>query len=905
MTSPSGDAFGMCTREMGMSCRNCGTVDGDRPEMTVQKKYPFLRGRTGLRGSAGKTMRAESASFGDTGPSAGAASGIAGRGFLRLSRWWLHGSTVLAGGLVCHSALAQTIAVPQLNAGGIGTFSSTEMIGLSLVIGAISATLLSTLWLVRQRNSIEADSREIRSALSDANQRISRYQALIADKNRRIVIWDGGETKPEQLGQLPVETGAPQTEGDFLAFGRWMKPGSAADLDNAIEKLRFNAQSFDLIVETYRDEVLEVQGRVSGGRAFARFVALNNLRAELAELKIEKTRLSTAIETFESLLESVEQPVWQRDSEGRLVWVNQAYSDAVEALTPDQAIQEGREILNTITREKIRATLTPVSPYHDTVSTVVHGNRTFFSVVDTKTPKGSCGMAIDVSREEALREELSRTLKSHAETLDHLATPVAIFDGERRLQFYNQAFQQLWDLDLAFLESRPDHAELLDRLRSAGKLPEQLSWKAWKENTLSVYRSIDTQTVLWHLPNGQTLRVIASAHPQGGATWVFENLTEQVDLETRYNTLVRVQGETIDHLSEGVAVFGPDGRIRLSNPAFRALWGITETQAAPGTHIRAIEEACALSYEKPDGWRAFGKMITSFEDERPSSQGTIELMSGLVLDYAVIPLPNAQTMLTFVNITDSVRAERALLEKNEALRKADELKNDFVQHISYELRSPLTNIIGFTDLLKSTAIGPLNERQGEYVDHISTSSAVLLTIVNDILDLATVDAGIMRLTYSDIDLTDLLDDVSMQMTDRLQEGGVTLEILAPSHLGDIVADQQRLKQILIKIITNAVNFSPEGAKVVLKCWREDADFVFSVSDTGCGIPEDMLPSVFKRFSSNAKGGKRTGAGLGLSIVESFVHLHNGTVSINSVPNQGTTVLCRIPSGVLVHSVAAE
>lgn len=232
--------------------------------MTVQKKYPFLRGRTGLRGSAGKTMRAESASFGDTGPRAGAASGIAGRGFLRLSRWWLHGSTVLAGGLVCHSALAQTIAVPQLNAGGIGTFSSTEMIGLSLVIGAISATLLSTLWLVRQRNSIEADSREIRSALSDANQRISRYQALIADKNRRIVIWDGGETKPEQLGQLPVETGAPQTEGDFLAFGRWMKPGSAADLDNAIEKLRFNAQSFDLIVETYRDEVLEVQGRVSG-----------------------------------------------------------------------------------------------------------------------------------------------------------------------------------------------------------------------------------------------------------------------------------------------------------------------------------------------------------------------------------------------------------------------------------------------------------------------------------------------------------------------------------------------------------------------------------------------------------------------------------------------------------------
>ena len=123
---------------------------------------------------------------------------------------------------------------------------------------------------------------------------------------------------------------------------------------------------------------------------------------------------------------------------------------------------------------------------------------------------------------------------------------------------------------------------------------------------------METQTDLWHLPNGQTLRVIASAHPQGGATWVFENLTEQVNLETRYNTLVQVQGETIDHLSEGVAVFGPDGRIQLSNPAFRALWGITEAQAAVGTHIRLLEAACGPSYDKPDGWKAFGKMITSF-----------------------------------------------------------------------------------------------------------------------------------------------------------------------------------------------------------------------------------------------------------------------------------------------------
>lgn len=809
-------------------------------------------------------------------------------------------TTFLCGGAGIASARQITdAAAPRL-------FSSTEMVICALFAGALAATLFSIVRLMRQRGTVEVESHEFRRALSDANQKISHYQALIADKNRRIVIWSAGSDRAEFIGQLPAETGAPQADADFLAFGRWLRSGSASELEKGIETLRNSGRSFDLVIETQREEVLEVQGRVSGDKAFVRFIALSNLRTELAELKIERERLISSVNTFQTLLDTLEQPVWLRDTEGKLTWVNHAYGTAVETTSPQQAISEQREFLNTVTRHRIQALSTPHSPFHERVSAVVAGNRGFFDVVDIKTQGGAAGLAVDVSEAEDAREELKRTLKSHAETLDHLATPVAIFDGERRLQFYNQAFVSLWELDLGFLESHPGNGELLDRLRSEHKLPEQLSWKNWKEAALAVYRSTETQTDLWHLPNGQTLRVIATAHPQGGATWVFENLTEQVDLETRYNTLVRVQGETIDHLSEGIAVFGADGRIRLSNPAFRALWAISEDDAKSGTHISAIETICAASYDQPDGWKRFGQLITSFDDERPSWQGTLELLSGLVLDYAVIPLPNAQTMLTFVNITDSVRAERALKEKNEALRKADELKNHFVQHVSYELRSPLTNIIGFTDLLKTPGIGPLNERQAEYVDHISTSSAVLLTIVNDILDLATVDAGIMQLNYSQYGLNDLLEEVAAQIAGRLQENNVTLEIVSPADLGSIVADYQRMKQIFIKLLTNAANFAPEGSAITLSCRRERGDFLFSVADKGPGIPEDMLPNVFDRFSASNKGGKRSGAGLGLSIVESFVHLHRGEVRIDSRPGQGTVVTCRIPlNGSPQTSIAAE
>jgi len=818
---------------------------------------------------------------------------------LMVNRWFTSGGRRLVSALSAGTALA-FVAGPA-HAGG-PHLATPEIVTASVLLGVMSAAMVSAIWMIRQRGRMEAENRDLKAHLSEARHDVSRLQALISDKNRRIVVWDGLSGKPEFLGQLPPETGAPQADRDFLAFGRWMKPASAAEIEHAIERLRSQAQSFDLVVETNRDEVLEAQGRVSGGQAFVRFVALNNLRAEAAGLKLERDRLVAALTTLQGLLDQIDLPVWQRGADGTLAWVNEAYAEAVEAKDAAVAVQESRELLPTIAREKIRATATYDTPFRDKVSTVVHGNRGFFDVVDARSPTGSAGIAVNISDVEAVREELVRTLKSHAETLDHLATPVAIFDGEQRLQFYNQAFQRMWEVDMAFLEGKPGNGELLDRLRAAGKLPEQLNWKQWKANALSVYRAIDTQTDLWHLPNGQTLRVFATARPQGGATWVFENLTEKVDLETRYNTLVQVQDETIDHLAEGVAVFSPDGRIRLSNPAFRALWGISEAEAKSGTHIRAIEQACAPSYDKPDGWKRFGHMITSFDDERPSCQGVLELRTGLILDYAVIPLSNAQTMLTFVNVTDSVRVSRALTEKNEALRKADALKNDFVQHVSYELRSPLTNIIGFADLLKTPTMGELNDRQAEYVDHIATSSAVLLTIVNDILDLATVDAGIMELDYTEINLTDLLDDVSMQFTDRLHDAQVTLEITAPDNLGTIVADQQRLKQILIKLLANAANFAPAGSAIGLRCWREGADLVFTVSDRGPGIPQDVLKTVFNRFESHGRHG---GAGLGLSIVESFVSLHHGTVTIDSHEGRGTEVSVRIPSATMTAFAAAE
>ena len=327
-----------------------------------------------------------------------------------------------------------------------------------------------------------------------------------------------------------------------------------------------------------------------------------------------------------------------------------------------------------------------------------------------------------------------------------MQTAVAIFGPDRRLNSYNAAYRALFGLDPAFLESAPEEIAMLERLRAARKLPEQADFRSWRNDLLAAYQTIETREQWWHLPDGQTLRVIANPHPQGGITWIYENVTERLDLESRYNALVSVQGETLDHLAEGVAVFGSDGRLRLHNPAFAAIWSLDADAARrPAARLRHRRRLPAAGRRRGHVAALHRLRRRPRREPRARSPAAWSAPTAASIDYATVPLPDGQTMVTFVDVTDSVQVERALVERNEALEAADALKNAFIHHVSYELRSPLTNIIGFAQLLSDEQIGPLNEKQREYTGYIMSSSAALLAIVNDILDLATIDAGIMGL----------------------------------------------------------------------------------------------------------------------------------------------------------------
>jgi signal transduction histidine kinase len=380
-------------------------------------------------------------------------------------------------------------------------------------------------------------------------------------------------------------------------------------------------------------------------------------------------------------------------------------------------------------------------------------------------------------------------------------------------------------------------------------------------------------------------------------------VTERLDLERRFQELIRVQGETLDNLAEGVAVFGSDGRLRLSNSAFARMWAIPPQALAERPHIETVSALCRPLHGNDATWQALRQVVTAIES-REAISGRLERRDGSVVDCTTVPLPDAATLVTFHDVTDSVNVERALRERNEALVDADRIKIDFVHHVSYELRSPLTNIIGFVHLLGDASTGPLAPKQREYLDYITVSTDTLLALINNILDLASIDAGRMQLNLGTVDIRETMAAAAEGVRDRLVGAGIVLDIRAVPDIGSFIADARRLRQILFNLLANAVGFSPPGETVTLAAERRGDALVFAVTDRGPGIPPDVLEKVFDWFETHSLGSRHRGTGIGLSLVRSFVELHGGTVDITSVVGQGTTVTCTFPLSAVAKLTAA-
>ena len=774
----------------------------------------------------------------------------------------------------------------------IAVLRGKEITLLTLILALLGLALFASVVILRARRAsdrIEIDTREEIGALQAETDRL---KALLLSEPQILVTWAAAAEQPEILGDIVMIApgGIPER---VLAFGIWLEAADARRMEQAVDTLRRDGRGFVMTLTTRAGRPIEVEGRAIGGRAVLRLRDVSGIEQELLNLAARHDQLLSDVETMKALLDALPAPVWARDNAGQLVFVNSAYARAVEAENPVDAVARRLELLDQAARTELSRARIAGETYIGKLPAIAAGGRRIFEVVDAPSRAGNSGIAIDRTEVEVMHDEVARMAEAHRRVLDQLATGVAVFNVDRKLTFYNAAFRSLFELDAGFLDQTPTDAAVLDTLRSKRKLPEEQDFRQWKQELYEAYRAIEPKEHMWHLPDGRALRVVTTPNPEGGVTYLYDDVTERLDMYRRYDALIKVQSETLDHLAEAVAVFGSDGRVRLHNPAFQHMWKLSPEALDQHPHVELVTAWCQALHDDNAVWRNLRASVTAI-DNRELISARIERRDGAVLDLATMPLPDGATLVTFQNRTDTVNVERALRERNEALETADSIKVDFVHHVSYELRSPLTNIIGFANLLGDPAFGPLTRKQSEYLGYITASTNALLALINNILDLATIDAGAMTLNLGDVDIRASMEAAAEGVQDRLVNNRITLDIRARSNIGSFTADERRLRQILFNLLSNAVGFSPGGGTVTLLAERRPNAVVFSVTDQGPGIPPEAKDKVFDWFETDAKGSQHRGPGLGLSLVRSFVELHGGTVAIDSAPGQGTTVTCVFP-----------
>lgn len=803
-------------------------------------------------------------------------------------------------------AVAQTPSIALAQADWLAPvrpeFLSTGTI--SMLLGGLTVFAATTsLIYVRERARWSRREAELAGELEAARGQQERLAALLASDPQVVVSWKGRNSDPIFEGDSGF-LGAPGATL-ALAYGSWAPHADAKRLELATDALKERGEAFGFTLRAKTGAFIDIEGRPVAGRAVIRFREVTGERGQVMTLRSELAGLTTDHAALATLLSSLPQPAWTRAQDGRLTWCNDAYARAVEAGDGAEAVKNGLELLDRSEREAAAKARRDGVSFSARAPAVVAGQRRTLDILELPTPAGFAGMATDMSELEAVRADLQRQMDAHVRTLDRLKTAVAVFDSKQRLLYRNSGFDGLWSLDAGFLDGLPSDSEILDRLRAERRLPELGDYRSWKAGVQAAYTSTRANEDWWYLPDGRTVHVVASPNPQGGVTYLYDDVTERFTLESRFNALSRTQRETLDSLREGVAVFGSDGRLKLSNPAFAQAWRIEADLSSASPHIDEVLRLCRPLFPHDEVWSELHSVVTGVRDAREDYGCRMERRDGSVLDCAAAPLPDGATLISFADVTASVNVERALTDKNEALEKVSRLREDFVHHVSYELRSPLTNIIGFAQLLGTEAIGALNEKQRDYTGHIVRSSGALLAIINDILDLATIDNGALALELGDVDVAETIAQAAAGLHDRLTDSKLTLKVDIAPQTGPLRADGKRLRQVLYNLISNAIGFSTPGQTITVSAGRSNGIVSITVADQGRGIPDEVKEKVFDRFESHSLGSSHRGVGLGLSIVRSIVELHGGRVMLDSQPGRGTRVSALFPSEGVSLSDAAE
>jgi signal transduction histidine kinase len=790
-----------------------------------------------------------------------------------------------------------------------------EFLTLLVTAGAVALAVLVAAISLRGSITGRDQTTRWRERAKELDHKVGRAEAIFGAYPGLILVWE------EQVPDPTSDWGNPKVYGSTAALAslvRFAEPGKPKDfakrvldglgdhdtlatgsdiktLRQHVSDLRRKGEAFSATISMPGGKLIEADGNVAGAQVVLWLedasIRGQDERDAITQFEGEKlTALSDPV-AFVDIMGKAPFPIWRMSGTGRIVWTNGAYVIAVGADSL-QSVLDDQIQLDEICAVQAKKTLRDNALVKEARPLVMAGQRKTSLITMYPISGGVAGMAVDASEAEQLRSALKRHIRAHDETLNNMGEAVVIFGADQKMSFHNRAFAKMFGLSEDWFSDGPSHGEWLDHLREKRRLPEQPDYREWKTEELAYYSDWPNEVPdeLWSLPDGRELRLVRMRDAEGGISLLFGDISDQMSMQSKFNTLINVQAATLDKLNEGVAVFGPDGRLKIHNAAFESMWNFPETALIDEPRFRDLIQDCLKFYHDREFWiEMMARTTDPSPDARRHVSGEIHRSDDSILTYLSRPLPDGATLIAWDDVTRSRRTEAALIERAEAVEAADRLKSEFVGHVSYQLRTPLTTISGYSEFLQSGAAGELTDKQSEYIFAVQSASEDLAQTIDDILDIAAIEADTIDLELGDVEVFELLEGALEYVATKAEDTKISLDLNCPKEIGVIRADEKRIKQIVYNLLSNAMRFTKSGGKIELGAASDEASVRIWVKDNGVGIPSDRQPQVFESFKSS-----RGGAGLGLALVERFVDRHGGWVELESEEGKGTFVICHLP-----------
>jgi signal transduction histidine kinase len=342
----------------------------------------------------------------------------------------------------------------------------------------------------------------------------------------------------------------------------------------------------------------------------------------------------------------------------------------------------------------------------------------------------------------------------------------------------------------------------------------------------------------------------------------------------------------LDALQDGIAVFGEDGRLRLSNPAFGTIF-FGDDPSDRAIHIGAMADG-ARSVLTVESWRRGRDYLVEAVVSRKVTRLRAATRTGRMLAIDTVPLADGGALVAIYDVTDSHAVEQGLRQQAGTLQAVDRLKTEFLASLSYELRTPLTSIVGFADMLRAEIAGPLNGRQIEYLDDILTAANDFQDMVDAIIDVAAIEAGRTSLSQTSTPATEAISVATPEAAARLAPAPLNVAPLAEAGLV-IEADPDRLRQILSRLLTVAGRYALDSAKVFVEAKSDGDSAVIAVSVGD--------PSTQGERSFGTDPACTAGASIDLNLAARLAQAHGGELIVDHAAPGILAARCRLPRSV--------